>query len=562
MGRCTIVAGLAISVLAVAQAQPTTQPTAEAKLVRDLYGNRIAQALARPEAKENIALAQELLLAAGDSANPAPLRHLLAMEAVKVASSQGSAEAAKLAREALALADKLKTLTPTVKWNLELQIAERRYEAARKSGVAMIDRAPLAAKVVQAQIGLAKVLMAEESLDLARVRLNAARAIARAHRLAGAEADAEAAAAALKAFTLRLDRIHKAEAQLERAKPAGNEEAMRSARQTLGLIYLLSDGDLAKANSYLAHTGHTYEAPVKAALEFTLNPKQLPPVQACNDIVEALGQAAKAAENGPAQVRIATAGMNLCRAFLASRPSGLVATKARLLLMRMEKLAGDSPADRLVKKLKASYGSLEGKLEVLQKGVVRASYDFSSQKQLDDWSSKEGDWQVARTRGKDVLVGSPQGRSRARLESRLRFYANKPLSVSFLASGREDLVGVLVFLKQNDQRWGTHTLEFMLGAYGNRESVLRDSGWPVWSDRRAKIVPNTTYSITISWDGQQAVTWAVNGKALCKHQIRYSKDDISRSSVVVGLQTRGAGAGFDDVKVEGVIMVDPSQRLP
>lgn len=561
MRRWVIVAGLVGLWATAAQAQPATRPGAEAKLVQDLYGKRIARALATAEGGDNIALSRELLLAAADPVNPQLLRHLLAMAAVKVAAPAGGAEGAKLAREALALANRLQKLKPVLKRELELRIAERRYDAAWKAGADMKARAPLAAKLVEAQIGLARALMAEEELERAKTILTTARGKARAHRLTGAEVDVEAAFDSLRAFAFRLERIRRAETQLQRARLAANAESIKSSRQRLGLIYLFADGDLAKANSYLAGTGHKYEAAVKAALEFTLNPKKLPPGRACTGIVEWLGQAAKAAENKDAQLRIATAGMNLCRGFLASSPRGLVATKARLLLIQMEKLAGDSPADRLARKLKASYGSLEGKVEVLQQGVVRISYDFSNQKQLGDWSNKDGQWQVARIAGKEVLVGLAGNRNRARTESRLRFRAHKPLSLSFLASGRESLTGILIFLRRNDPRYGTHVLEFDLGAYGNRESVLRESGWGAWRDTRAKLVPNTTYKIEINWDGERTVAWSVNDKLLCSHEIRFRQEDMPYTSLAVGLQTWSSSAGFDELKVEGVIMQDPSERL-
>ncbi len=560
MRRCIMVAGL-LGLAAAAAGQPATGPSPEAKLIEDLYGKRIARALAAPDAKDNVALARELLLAAADSANPKLLRRLLAMEAVKVATPVGSDEAAKLARDALALAEKLQKLDPADRWRLELEIADRRYEAARKAGAPVQDCGPLAADVIETQIGLAKALMAEEKLEPARAGLMAARVMARAHGLTGADVDVEAALETLKACTLRLERIRKAEAQLERAKLANDAEQINAARQTLGAIYLLADGDLAKANSFLDRTGHEYEKCVKAALEFTLNPRRLPPAESCNEIVEALGQAAKAAHSGEARVKIATVGMNICRGFLAGNAAGLAGTKARLLLIQMEQLAEDSPAHRLARKLKANYGSLEGKLEVLQKGVVRVSYDFSSHKQLNDLSVKEGRWQVARVQNRDALVGEAQQRQRSRVESRLRFYANKPLSLSCVASGPESLVGVLIFLRRNDPRYGTHEVECELGAYGNRESVLRDDGWRAWVNNRAKLVPNTTYQIQIDWDGDRNVTWSVNGQVLCKQDIRFQPSDVASSALTVGLQTSAVGAGFDDLKIEGAVMEDPSERL-
>jgi len=552
-------AGLPWLIVAAAAAAPATQPTAEAKLVRDLYGRRIEQALATSDTSDNVTLTRELLVAAADSASPALLRHLLAMEAVKLGTPVGSAEAAKLARQALDLADRLRPLKPTWKWQLRLNIAQQCHEVARKAGASKETLSPLAEALTQDEIGLARAMMREENLDRAYGILVGARARAKALGLLATEAEAEAAMQELKAYRLRLNRIRVAEGQLLRATQANDDAAVKVARQKLGLIYLLDDGDLAKAHSYLADSGHAYEAPVKAAVAFSAKPSRLPPAAACNQVVESLGAAAKEAANGAARVSIATAGMNLCRAFLATDPQGLTATKARLLLLQMERMAEDSPAHRLIRKLKANYGSLEAKIEVLQNGVVRFSYDFSDPKQRGDWTETEGNWLLGQVKNEHILVGTCPDQSRARLESRLRFRADKPLSLSFLVSGQRTLAGLLVFIRDTSSRPWRSWVEFELGALDNTCSRLCDFGSTVWSDARVKIVPNRVYRVAIAWDGARTVTWTVNGKLLCKHNVR-QRDDISLWKLTVGLQTFRHSAGFDDVKVEGVVIEDPAEQ--
>lgn len=553
-------AGLPWFIVAAAAAAPATQPTAEAKLVRDLYGRRIEQALATSDTSDNVELTRELLVAAADSASPALLRHLLAMEAVKLGTPVGSAEASKLARQALALADRLRPLKPTWKWQLRLNIAQQCHEVARKAGASKETLSPLADTLTQDEIGLARAMMREENLDRAYGILMAARARARSLGLLATEAEAEAAMQELKAYRLRLNRIRLAEGQLRRATQANDAAGVKVARQKLGLIYLLDDGDLAKAHSYLAGTGDAHEAAVKAAVAFSAKPPRLPPAAACNQVVESLGAAAKEAVNRAARVSIATAGMNLCRAFLATNPQGLTATKARLLLLQMERLAEDSPAHRLIRKLKANYGSLDAKIEVLQNGVVRFSYDFSDPNQRGDWTETEGRWQVGRVRNEHILVATCPNQSRARLENRLRFRPDKPLSLSFRVSGQRTLAGVLIFMRDISSRSLRSYVEFELGALNNTCSRLCDFGSVPWSDARVKIVPNRVYRVEITWDGTKTVTWTVNGKLLCKHDLQYLRQNIPRTKLSVGLQTFRHDAGFDDVKVEGVVIEDPGEK--
>ncbi len=554
------VAGLPWFIVAATAAAPATQPAAEAKLVRDLYGRRIEQALVTSDTSDNVTLTRELLVAAADSASPALLRHLLAMQAVKLGTPVGTTEAAKLARQALALADRLRPLKPTWKWQLRLNIARQCHEVARKAGASKETLSPLAEALTQDEIGLARAMMREQDLDRAYGILIAARGRAKALGLPATEAEADAAMQELKAYRLRLNRIRLAEAQLRRATQANDDDDVKVARQKLALIYLLDDGDLAKAHSYLAGSGHAYEAPVKAAVAFSAKPHRLPPPAACNQVVESLAAAAKKAANRAARVSIATAGMNLCRAFLATNPQGLPATKARLLLLQVERLAEDSPAHRLIRRLKANYGSLDAKIEVLQDGVVRFSYDFSDPKQRGDWTETEGRWQVSRVRNKHILVATCPNQSRARLENRLRFRPDKPLSLSFRVSGQRTLAGLLIFIRDISSRSLRSYIEFELGALHNTCSRLCDYGSTVWSDARVKIVPNRVYRVEITWDGARTVTWTVNGKLLCKHKLQYLRRGVADFKLSVGLQTLRHDAGFDDVKVEGVVIEDPGEK--
>ncbi|MHC4717083.1 MAG: hypothetical protein ACYS5V_08950, partial [Planctomycetota bacterium] len=103
---------LAAPATLTARAEPSTQPGAEAKLVRDLYGQRVAAAMASTAEEDNLELARELLLAAAESGNPPLVRHLLALEAVKLTAELGSAEGAKLATDALAFADQVGHVDP------------------------------------------------------------------------------------------------------------------------------------------------------------------------------------------------------------------------------------------------------------------------------------------------------------------------------------------------------------------------------------------------------------------------------------------------------------------
>ncbi|MCK4626200.1 MAG: hypothetical protein KAV00_12860, partial [Phycisphaerae bacterium] len=206
-----------------------------------------------------------------------------------------------------------------------------------------------------------------------------------------------------------------------------------------------------------------------------------------------------------------------------------------------------------------------GKIEVLnlKEELVRVTYDFSRRKQLSDWRARNGTWTVSGK--KEAIIATPAEDNWTCLTSRLRFRADKPLTFTFRARGRESLAGMLAFQWKNDPQRRRHWLYCKLGGSNyyssNCVSYLRDGDQRVWSDRRFKVARNTTYRFKIAWDGKKFLTWTVNDKVFCKHGVRYRKDDLPYTSVFVRLETSRYPAGFDDVTVEGVILKDPAKRL-
>jgi len=539
-----------------ASAQQATQPNKEAKLLAELYGQRIAKAKTTTEPDDDIALAGELLSAAADSANPALLRYLLAREGLKLTSPLGTAEAARLARTALALADQLQPLGPMEKTRLALVIARSRYGILRKEPLTPEVAARVAGEMIGAEIAHARALMKAGQIEAAKSALQAAEGRAKAHRLPAAYEETQAAMKELKAAAARAARIRSAQAQLAQARAQADTKGIKEAKAALGHVYLLSDGDIAKANAYLPGTDSEYASAVAAAAAFVKDSKTIPAGAKCNAAAEGLSKAATAALNEEARTRIGMVAARMCREFLKANDQGLEATRARLLLIQAERLAGDSPADRLIKRLKANYKGLEAKLEVLNNGPVRATCDFTSVKQMGDWDIDEGQWQILPKKG--ILVGANSQRGRARAVNRLRFHGDKPLTLTFRVSGKQDLNGLLFFRRGTSPKQFVHEVRFGFGINGNRESRLEDGGQRVWSSNRAKVAQGATYRVVIAWNGAGGVCWTINGKMLCKHEIRYRREDLATASLYVGLETSGrAPAGFDDVVIEGGAIADP-----
>ncbi len=564
MKRHILIAGLVWMSASVVVSAQTTQPSAEAKLVAELYGKRIADVRSSVKPDDDVVLAREILLAAADSVNPTGLRYLLAMEALKLSAHVGSEEAAKLADESLELADQLKPLKPVEKCRYKVEIATRRHDFARRKRVPSNDRVPLAENMVGAEIALAKALMQDRQIKQAGTVLSAARSKAVKYKLRDQLESVKAATKALQALVVRLARIRVLESRLKRALKGNDAETVRMSRQNLALIYLLDEGDIPKSGSYISGTGHKYESSTLAATAFLKDPQKIPAPDACNEAVKSLLRTARSARNEQARIRIATTAMNLCLALQTGKLTGLVATKTRLLLVEAEKLAGAGPDDRFIRLLKTNYKGLDGKIEVLnlKEKLVRVSYDFSRRKQLSDWRAGRGTWTVSRKKG--VVIATPAEDSWASLTNRLRFRADKPLLVTFRVRGQRSLAGMIVFQFRNTPRRRSHTLYCKLGAreyYGNNISYLYDGGDRVWSDKRFNVVRNTTYRFRLAWNGKGTFTWSVNGKVLCKHKSLYAKDRLPYTSLFLRLETSRKPAGFDDVMIKGVILEDPDKRF-
>ena len=561
MSRWIAISVVLCGVAAGAWAQAAAKPSPHEKLVKELYGKRIAAAQASPDPADNISLARELTSSAAEAANPVQVRHILAMEAVNLTAPVGTPEAAKIAREALAIADRVRRLGPVGRGRLELKIAHGRQSHARRAGTkgkALLD---VIGEVIDAEIALARALMEKNELKEAEGLLRTASGAASRYGLAVRGEQIEKDRKELRSLRVRLGRIRNAEARLKRARLIGEDKAIRAARQQLGTFHLLLDGNVVKASEYLAGTGDKYERVARAAAKYLKGAKKLPGADQCNDLVENLCRIAKEAEKGQARLRIGKLATEICRAFLATKPKGLAATKARLLLKQAETLAEDTPEHRFIRKLSASYGGLSGKLEVPKPGIVRASYDFTKAGHIGDWTVQEGVWRVLA--GKDILAAGPPARGKARLESRLRFRPNKPLTFSFRASGQQDLTGVLSFGPPRVSGRRSVGVRFCFGGNGNRESYLSDGGWRRWSDSRLKVLRNRSYKIDITWDGASKVTWSINGKLVCEQKLSsYTSytSRIARGSLQVGLETEGKPAGFDDVTIEGTVLEGPSKR--
>lgn len=539
--------------LAWAQSMPTSQPSAEAKLVTSLYGARIAAALNAPDPAGKIGLGQELLDAAGDASSPATLRRLLAAEVIKLTTGIGTDEATRLANDAVNVAFKAGGMTALEKARAEQQIAQAHVDHTRKTDPPSLPA--VMETLIKAEVSLAKAMMADDKAEGALAILTATAAKAKGARIDRYDEEIAELQRDARSCISRLARVQAAQTQLRQAQDSGDPAAVKTATISLGLLYLTAFGDLEKAQSCLAGSGHEYEKAVSLALSFKNRKTTRMPADDL-DQLDVLQKIAAAGENAPARAALGQPGVGLCKSFLTGAPGGLAATKVRLLMVQFEKLCGESAADKLLKKIDANYKGLGAKLAILSNGNLQATYDFTGKKQVGDFVVTDGTWDIIA--GQHSLGAEPQRGGTALAGNRLRFKADQPLTVSFKASGKDHIEATLGFWVRTTYGYSqSHNVDLVFGGNNNRESWLRDDGNTVWNDQRARLTGGT-FKIDIAWDGKGSITWTINGKQLCKQDLRFKPDSLAGGCVQLRLRTMGQPMAVDDLVIEGVVIEDPS----
>ncbi len=539
-----------LSASAAPASAPTSAGAEEARLVEEMFGKQITDALATPDVQDNVQVAGDLLKAAQDESHPPALRLALVQQTLRLLREVLTPEASRIIHSCLVLQQQLQSMDTIQEVQAELDIFTARYAFARKVNGDLDVRLNAAREVLALSLQLAKLQGEAGKFDAASATLMSARQTARAAKLSQEDIQIDEALQQVSQQKSRAARLVVLQQKLAAAKQAGEGEQIRAAQVQLGLFCLQAEGDLKRSAAELAGTNHSYELPLKAVADFLDDPRNPPPPEVCNSIAEAMIDMAKSAEGAKALTAIVAAGRQLCQASMAQNSQGLASAKTKLLLMQLEKLTAESPSEHLVRVLRAAYGSFEGRLEKSATGQnVTITYDFSTAKQLADWDLRSGKWDVATRSG---VVSAPSTML-CRLETRLRFRGNQPLTLTFQASGKQDLDAWFTF-----RSGGENHVEFM---FGHQDRV---NPAPV---HMVRCVTRLMYSIKapadssqnnrfcIAWDGHGGFAWSVNGKEITHVSV---DPDFARMPLAVSLVSMQQPSSVKDVKIDGVVIENPN----
>jgi hypothetical protein len=542
-----------VAAVAGAALAQQTQPSSD-KLIDELFGERISRAKSTPTDEDNIELARQLLVAATDVTSPEGLRLSLARTGYDLLWQLGSQESVQLAERALGITNSIEAMGPLELARCRRDLADWRYRRARVDRDQRDALPALALNSVRACLAFVQLALDQpDQLGEAEAALRTAKPLILAHRFEEQSQAATELEGKVRAARARLMKLQDAMARLSNARQSNDQRQIQITATAVGNLHLEA-GDIAQAATFLAEAKDERAELLKVAAEFLKTDKV--DGETAIPAAEMLLSQAKTIADPQGARRAAEVSRAMLETLLAGNPPEVAAAKAKLLLVELRLLLGDTDADRFRNALARDYGGLAGKMTVLDEENVRIVYDFSDPQQLRDWSTNGGQWQVIKEKLGCKTAQGGQGRA----HNKFRFRADKPFKFSFQGSARHDLtLMLLAYPWKHDNH--EHECRFR----------LRDNGLFVqgidgnWRGERGRLEEGETYTMQVVGDGKGTVTWSINGKEVNRRELARVTNHADRSSLVLAIYTERSDqspTAFDQVEIEGSILPSPKWEPP
>lgn len=536
----------------------------EEKLVDEMYGSRLKAAAATAGADDDMVIVQEMLAAAREPANPRKLCAVLALRAMATAMTLDGESAAAEAQKALEIAAGFQPMEPLERARLWSEIASRQLQAVPRTKPTAQTAA--ARQAAEAMLQYAAALMAGTGNQTRVAELiQKARNLAASRGVTDLREAFDEAEAQQKRYASRERMIAPLLAKLKDATAKGDAASAAKADTEIAEICLRFDGDLRSAAKYLADVkgDNPLATAVKAAADF-LDNRRLPPPESCLAIIQTLSDLSDRYRQDAGGV-IAEAAADFCQAYLDTGANGNDAIKARLLLTHLNPkaaAAGDIKTDivSLRKAVNKAYGAIQGTIAAAKNGGVRVTYDFSERRQVEDWTSHAGSWDV----GKGVLACKTEAYRNGSASNKLRFSSKKPFKVTFKGAAKYEL-SLMLFNNDghaDDDSYYYYSCRFSIGREG-LEAAQHYA--PRWRGSGA-IQPGRTYTFEVEYDGTKQFIWRINGVEVRKFDVEprpyYSSSSMYRDMgffrVHLGTESSDRTLTvFDEVTIEGDVVLEP-----
>lgn len=542
-------------------AAPTTAPAAAKpptqgeKFVRQYYGKLIDSVEKTPAEDDDLTVARQLLVHANDASTSEDLRLALAKAAIRLAAVLQSKDAADLTKQAMELIETTRPMSEADKAVFTKDLADRRLARAQAMHRPGSLQRLLAVKAVVAHIAFMRLAKLRPALiPEAEESLKVVRALVFRFRLTSLRDQLKEVEKLQRWFKARQQALQGAKLRLAAAEKRGDPKAIQAANRQLADVYLEYDGDLAAAAKYLAAAGDPRKDDLAVAAAFQVDPQTFKPTTGVK-AAETLARIAQTLTDLGRQ-KLAECALELCKTYLDTTPAGTDAAKATLLVLQLEKMLGLTPDKKLLDRLTEAYGGLRCRLRIVDAQRVRVAYDFDSADQLADFSNPGNVWKI----GMGALAVKA-GTNTVTTVNKLRFRADRPVKLSFLARGKQHLEGRLYFYPTD----ATAEVATFRCAYSFlRKAYTRRSSTIYTPDPRGGDVPCITprmfstrqYRIDIGWDGQGTVTWLINGKSVGSATYELP-DAAGYATVRCGLSTSNSITYFGEMMIEGEVILDP-----
>lgn len=547
---------LSISTASDAGAQQPADATSQA-IVHELYAARLARARSTRDPADDLELAREMLAAAADPAGQAPIRMALAAQALELAAPVGTADGAQVARDALNLAHSLRPMAELDYWQRRRELALTRLAGMSTGPLTGEERERIVREAVEAILAVTDAMPDDADPRTLRAELLRAQQIAAQYRLADVALAIRERVDSMTAEVERYALLDQARQSLEAAQAQANPALIQAARLRLVTLHLQFNGDLAAAAGYAEASGHAHAAAILQAAAYLENPLAMEPAGL---LETAEGLAALAAALGEEVGQpVATVGLEMVARYLGTVPAGEDAARAGMLRTRLEVLAKQTPADRLLAALEKGYGALHGNIAVLDAaaGRIRVRYDFARSDQLDDFMVSAIDvWGITRSNA----LGGYAPNLTAQAATKLIFDGTRPVTIRFRASGPRDLGLVLNWSPTLPFAEAATPFLVSLGYSLNRFGHISGPGGRPYSDPRMTVDPDEVYRERIEWDGRGTITWSVNDRQVAVWTSTPNPRTGEPKYIRPALQLTGGPTAFDDVEIEACVVLDPVVR--
>lgn len=561
-GKGGIATLLALAVLAVSAGADDAAVEAARESVEQLYGQRIAEVGRTDTARDDLALAEELLAAARQADRAAAERFALADAAAVLVAPLGTQDGGEVAHKAMVLAESIRPYQPATGALRLWQIESGRLARMQRNRADLAAVEPVADASARAGLAYVEALLADPDASASAAQsLREIRTLINRYKLNDLAGQLQAADERTRRAGARNNRLADARRMLQQALDRNNQTAVDAARRELADVFITLDGDLLTAAQYIDGTGHPLEQAVKVAAAVQAGG---PPDQR-DELVEAVIALRDYMTNldEPAFTRVGEHAIALCDAYLAGAADGPQRVTGRLHRMQINELLGSGLVDVMLAELAEAYdGPLHCSLQIVGDRRARIGYNFEDPRQLEDWTIQRRQWQVA-----DALVHvGGEGGDPASIATRLRFRADQPVRVSLRARAFDEIAVLLAF-----HDWGQGESRTAYQAYfrgpqrrgtvSGLELITPRDGHR-WADDARVLESGSAYNVELAIDGAGGVTWRINGVLVHEYRPAPGDPTATDGSVTVQLLARGASVssptGYDDVVIEGEVLPAPN----